>query len=193
VSVAGRRGFASSAGARLSLSDVNTRVQSLEKAERDAAAQLIMDSVVVGAVDEQAPECATRPCTVLDTSGTNFDNGASPTSIRATIPGVVAPGSYQLTIDTGASREQFDAVVSALGADGAPGADGNDGADGADGLVGADGTDGVEGADGATGPQGLADADGLARADGAYRSARLGRAGRGHRASGTTGRRGPAD
>ncbi len=152
------------AQSRLSLSDVNNRVISLEQEDQDAGGgQLIVDAVVTG--DGSAGS-------LIEITGVNFANGALPvvtlggveltgvvvggggTSITAILGQAYPEGTYSLTVETGDSRNQFDAAAVSIGLIGPEGPPGPPGSQGDPGPAGSDGTDGLAGAPGAVGPQG---------------------------------------
>ena len=137
------------------------RVSALEGADRNSAAQLIVDSVVV-----DGPSLAIR--------GVNFDNGRTPevaiagvpvpvssygpTEIDVSLDFELAARSYLLTVATGPLRHQFDAftlTAGAVGPAGPVGAVGPAGAAGPQGSAGPTGPEGPPGPTGALGPSGL--------------------------------------
>ena len=140
--------IASPLQARLSLTDVNNRVLDLEKADQDAlGGQLIVDAVTIE---------TGSPGAGVVIVGVNFDNGAAPVvtlggvaltavsvsldgeTITATLDQAYLPGSYNLTVETGLARTQFDAAMVTVGAVGPEGPEGPEGPQGIQGPPGPD-------------------------------------------------------
>jgi len=143
---------------RISLNDLDARITTIEGEDRDAGAQLIIDSALASE-------------SMIEIRGINFDGGAPPqvsiggeplavlsssaTDIQAALPAPLPPGSYSLTVQSGPGRDRFDAFTVTVGALGPEGAPGPGGAPGQPGAQGPAGPAGPTGPQGSAGPQGF--------------------------------------
>ena len=149
--------------ARLSLNSLNEEINELQQQDRDPLTQLI----ITAAIPDYGSGSGDPGQLVIE--GTNFQNGnfpevrlnemvlfvgfASDGTIITELP-VLPPGSYLLTVETGATRSQFDAFEVTLGAIGPTGPEGPPGPPGQPGLDGQPGPEGPPGPPGPEGPRG---------------------------------------
>lgn len=128
--------LATAVQARVSSTELANRISDLEAADQDAGPQLVVDGLLAEDLSANA---------LVTVLGVNLDNGALPLvtlggislsnvvvamdglSLSATLPQDFSLGSYNLTVQTGPARTQFDAAMlsfAVTGPAGEPGATG---------------------------------------------------------------------
>jgi len=152
---------ADTAYARISLTDLQNQIGELQQEDADTVNQLIIERVL--AVDLGGS-------TLLDIDGININSfptvtiGGTPvqvnsnswgsTFINASVTPALLPGTYLMTVQTGPTRSEFDAMEVAVGVMGPEGPQGPQGEIGLPGPQGDPGPPGQPGAPGPPGPPG---------------------------------------